>query len=139
MTRLMITLVMTAWTIVMTATPFIRNYPATAYHAHNQNFDIITGKDGTVYVANFEGLLYYDNASWHIIHTPNVTRITAVFCDSRGTIWTGGYNYMGYLESDSRGKLRLHDIDKMENTRGEVQWIWEKEGHIYFLMGEKGI
>ena len=68
--------------------PFIRNFSATEYKAHNQNFDIITGSDGTVYVANFEGLLYYDNAQWHIIYTPGVTRITSVFRDSRGIIST---------------------------------------------------
>ncbi len=33
--------------------PFIRNYTATEYGGHNQNFYIMTGDDGTVYVANF--------------------------------------------------------------------------------------
>ena len=66
--------------------PFIRNYPATEYGGHNQNFDIMTGDDGTVYVANFEGLLYYDHAEWHMLHTPGVSRVTALFRDSKGTI-----------------------------------------------------
>lgn len=139
MRRLLIMTVLMAWSVIMTAIPFIRNYPATVYHAHNQNFDIITGEDGTVYVANFEGLLYYDNASWHIIHTPGVTRITTVFRDTEGTIWTGGYNYIGFLESDSRGTLHLHTIDDNKNVHGEVLWIWEKQGFIYFLMGDKSI
>ena len=128
MRRLLIMTVLLAWSVIMTAIPFIRNYPATVYHAHNQNFDIITGEDGTVYVANFEGLLYYDNASWHIIYTPGVTRITTVFRDTEGTIWTGGYNYIGFLESDSRGTLHLHTIDDNKNVHGEVLWIWEKQG-----------
>jgi len=119
--------------------PFIRNYPATEYHAHNQNFDIISGTDGTVYVANFEGLLYYDQAEWHIIHTPGITRITAVFCDSKGTIWTGGYNYLGRLENDAKGRLQLHTIDDRNVIKGDVQWIWEKAGNIYFLVGDHGI
>ena len=41
--------------------PFFRNFTATEYKGHNMNFDIISGADGTIYVANFEGLLYYDN------------------------------------------------------------------------------
>lgn len=139
MRKVLIMTVMMVWSMVMTAIPFIRNYPATVYHAHKQNFDIITGEDGTVYVANFEGLLYYNNASWHIIHTPGVSRITAVFRDSEGTIWTGGYNYIGYLESNSRGNLHLHTVDENRSVNGEVQWIWEKEGQIYFLMGDKSI
>ena len=119
--------------------PFIHNFSATDYHAHNQNFDIITGADGTVYVANFEGLLYYDNAQWRIIHTPGVTRITSVFRDSHGTIWTGGYNYIGYIKTDERGRLGLHSIDCQRAFLGEVQWIWEKEGHIFFKVSDDKI
>lgn len=119
--------------------PFIRNYMATEYKGHNQNFDIITGSDGTVYVANFEGLLYYDNASWHMLHTPGVSRITAVFRDSKGTIWTGGYNYIGHLKTKDNGQLALHTINEAKDFRGEVQWIWEKSGAIYFLVSDKKI
>ena len=117
--------------------PFIRNFSATEYKAHNQNFDIITGSDGTVYVANFEGLLYYDNAQWHIIYTPGVTRITSVFRDSRGIIWTGGYNYIGYVKVDEQGRLRLFSINQQQTFQGEVQWIWEKEGRIYFKVSDE--
>ena len=81
--------------------PFFRNFTATEYKGHNMNFDIISGADGTIYVANFEGLLYYDNCVWHMIHTPGITRITAVFRDSKNVIWTGGYNYIGYLETNA--------------------------------------
>ncbi len=112
--------------------PYIWNISSTEYKAHNQNFDIITGKDGTVYIANFEGLLYYDYSSWHIIHTPGVTRITAVFCDSKGTIWTGGYNYIGHTEHDKNGRLALHHIDTQNVFKGEVEWIWETDGNIFF-------
>ena len=112
--------------------PFIRNYYATEYKGHNQNFDIITGIDGTVYVANFEGLLYFDNAQWHMIHTPGVTRITAVFRDSKNTIWTGGYNYIGYLTTSAKGELKLKTLQGA-NFHGEVNWIWESNGSISFL------
>ena len=92
--------------------PFIRNYSATEYGGNNQNFDIMTGKDGIVYVANFEGLLYYDHAEWHMLHTPGVTRITALFRDSKGTIWTGGYNYIGYIEISANGSPMLHSCER---------------------------
>lgn len=112
--------------------PFIRNFQSEEYHAHSQNFDIITGSDGTIYVANFEGLLYYDNSQWRIIHTPGVTRITAVFRDSKDVVWTGGYNYFGFVEKDPKGSLKLHTLDT-KALRGEVNWIWEKNKQIYFL------
>ena len=104
--------------------PFFYNYPASEYKGHNQNFDIITGADGTIYVANFEGLLYFDNSSWRMIHTPGITRITAVFRDSKNTIWTGGYNYIGYLATGDKGELQLHGLQN-STIQGEVQWIWE--------------
>ena len=112
--------------------PFFRNYLAAEYNGPNQNFDIISGADGTIYVANFEGLLYYDNSTWRMIHTPGITRITAVFRDSRKIIWTGGYNYIGYLETGKKGQLQLHGLQNF-TIQGEVQWIWETEEKVYFL------
>ena len=38
--------------------PFLKNYSPDDYQANSINFDINTGKRGTVFVANFEGLLY---------------------------------------------------------------------------------
>ena len=119
--------------------PFIRNFTATEYGGNSQNFDIMTGENGMVYVANFEGLLYFDQSEWHMLHTPSVTRITTLFRDSKGTIWTGGYNYIGYLTVSDKGLPQLHSIDKQNVFQGEVQWIWEKSGHIYFLVNDKRI
>lgn len=114
--------------------PFMRNYSSDEYKAHNRNFDIVTGNDGNIFVANFEGLLYYDQAEWNIIHTPGITRITTVFKDSTGKIWTGGYNYVGYLDSTDEGKLVLHDISR--KMRGEVNHFYEKNHKIYFCMDD---
>lgn len=116
--------------------PFIRNYSAAEYNAHKQNFDIITGADGTVYVANFEGLLYYDHSQWRMIHNRGITRITAVFRDSKGRIWAGGYNYLGYVKPDENGVLGLEPIDDNHFIRGEVQWIWERDGKVLFLVSD---
>lgn len=116
--------------------PFFRNYTTKDYGANNRNFDIITGEDGTVYVANFEGLLYYDGAEWRILHTPSITRITALFRDSKGTIWTGGYNYMGRLTADENGRLALQSIGRSVALSGEVDWIWEQDGTINFRMSD---
>ena len=119
--------------------PYLRNYPATEYMAHNQNFDVIAADDGTVYVANFEGLLYYDNADWRIIHSPGISRITAVFQDPNGVLWTGGYNYFGYLKIDQRGNLHMHPCNATTPFHGEVQWIWQENGNIFFLASNKEI
>ncbi len=40
--------------------PLIRNFTAVEYDGHNRNFDIEIDQDGTIFVANFEGLLFVD-------------------------------------------------------------------------------
>ena len=119
--------------------PYLRNYTAEEYNGHNQNFDVIAATDGTLYAANFEGLLYYDNAQWRIIHTPGISRITAVFEDSKGRMWTGGYNYFGYLKVDEHGNLQMHPCTAKHAFQGEVQWIFEQDGTIYFLASDKEV
>ena len=36
--------------------PYLRNFPATEYNAHNRNYDVVCDKYGNVFFANFEGL-----------------------------------------------------------------------------------
>lgn len=112
--------------------PFVRNYTSEDYGAHNRNFDIETGNDGTVYVANFEGLLYFDHAEWRMIHTPGITRINVVKRDRHGVIWVGGYNYIGRVAEDSHGNLRLHQIGRTGFFRGEIETIWEAGEAMFF-------
>ena len=119
--------------------PFLRNFTAADYQAHNQNFDIEIGDDGTVYVANFEGLMYYDRAEWRILYTPGITRITVVYCDRHGVIWTGGYNYFGRVDRKENGELFLRRVGKPDMFRGEVQEIWESGDELSFLVNDGNI
>jgi len=114
--------------------PFVRNFSASEYQAHNRNFDIITDDKGFVYVANFEGLLYYDQAEWRIIHTPNITRITTLYRDAKGTIWAGGYNYLGFIESNDRGVLTLINAVNKGSFQGVVSQIWENDKQLVFKL-----
>ena len=83
--------------------PLIRNYTAAEYGGHNRCYDIEIGEDGTVFVANFEGLLYYDRAQWRIIHSPDISRVKVVYRDSKNTIWVGGYNLFARLQKRANG------------------------------------
>ena len=119
--------------------PLIRNYTANEYRAHNCNFDIEIGKDGTVYVANFAGLLYYDRAQWRILYTPGINRVTVVFRASNDTVWVGGYNFIGRLEETPNGKLTIRQIGKTGQFKGEVMEIFEEEGRLQFVAGDNCI
>ena len=114
--------------------PFLRNFSSDEYRAHNINFDIKTGKGGTVYAANFEGLLFYDNESWHVLHTPRNRRITVVYRDQDSTIWVGGYNFFGKVGARSNGEPYLQHIGRPDLFRGEVLEIWERDGQLRFVV-----
>ena len=116
--------------------PFLHNYMAKDYDAHNRNFDVVTGDDGTVYFANFEGLLYYDNVEWKVIHNPGITRFTVVYCDKKGVIWTGGYNYFGRVTRKPNGELQLQRVGEEISFHGEVVEIWENNDELLFLVSD---
>ena len=138
MKRLLLYSVLMLHTCLMAAQgiPFLRNYYAEDYKAHNRNFDIVVSKDGIVYVANFEGVLYYDQAEWRIIHTPEITRVTVVYCDANNTIWVGGYNYFGKIKTKPNGELYLSRVTGRNLFRGEVQEIWESKDRLHFLVND---
>ena len=116
--------------------PVIRNFTAEEYHGNKSNFDVVAARDGIVYVANFEGLMYYDKAEWRMLHNPGITRITVVYQDIKGVIWVGGYNYFGRVITKDNGELALQQVAKTGQFRGEVLEIWEKNGFLHFLVND---
>ncbi len=119
--------------------PLIRNYTAEEYGGHDLNFDIEIGDDGTVYVANFKGLLYYDRARWRIIHTPELRRVTVVYRDSKNTIWVGGYNFFARLQKYDNGELYLQQINGKDTFKGEVVEIFEEGGTLQFVATDNNV
>ena len=122
--------------IIAQGIPFLRNFTVKEYGAHNRNFDIVVDKDGIIYAANFEGVLYYDQAQWRVIRTPGFIRITSLYCDAKGTIWTGGYNYLGKVVVNKRGSFELENIARKESVHGEVSRIWEDGDKLMFAIGD---
>ena len=79
--------------------PFFRNYTAGEYDAHNRNFDVLCDDEGRTFFANFEGLLVYDNVSWRIVHTPDISRVVSLRRDADGAVLFVGINLLGRVES----------------------------------------
>ena len=119
--------------------PLIRNYTAAEYGGHNRNYDIEIGEDGTVFVANFEGLLYFDRARWRMIHAPELRRVTVVFRDSMGTLWVGGFNFIARLQKRPNGELYLQQISGKDTFKGEVIEIFEEEASLQFVVSDNNI
>jgi len=118
--------------------PLIRNYTAAEYGGHNRCYDIETGEDGTVYVANFEGLLYYDRTRWRIIYTPDISRVTVVYRDNKDTVWVGGFNFFARLQRQANGELLMKQIGQGK-FEGEVMEIFEDNGKLQFLASDNNI
>ena len=119
--------------------PLIRNYIAAEYGGHNRNYDIEIGEDGTVFVANFEGLLYFDRAQWRMIHAPELRRVTVVFRDSMGTLWVGGFNFIARLQKRPNGELYLQQISGKDTFKGEVIEIFEEGASLQLVVSDNNI
>jgi len=119
--------------------PLIRNYMAAEYGGHNRNYDIEIGEDGTVFVANFEGLLYFDRAQWRMIHAPELRRVTVVYRDKKNTIWVGGFNFIARLQKRPNGELYLQQISGKDTFKGEVIEIFEEEASLQFVVSDNNI
>ena len=113
--------------------PLIRNYTAAEYGGHNINFDIEIGEDGTVFVGNFDGLLYYDRAQWRIIHAPELRRVTVVYRDSKNNFWVGGFDYLARLQKRANGELYLQQVGWKGQFDGEVMEIFEEGASLQFV------
>ncbi len=120
--------------------PFIRSYSAKEYDAHNRNFDIACDTYGTVFVANFTGLLYYDGCTWRRIPTPGDSRVTRIARAANGRIWVGGYNIFGYLDADANGRLLLRSVKTTSGKefRGEVDIIKVSGNKVFIHTSTRG-
>ncbi len=119
--------------------PLIHNYTAADYGGHNRCYDIVIGEDGTVFVANFEGLLYYDRSRWRIIHSPDISRVTVVYRDSKDTIWIGGYNFFARLQKRANGELFMQQVGRDGLFEGEVMEIFEEGDSLLFVASDNNI
>lgn len=114
--------------------PFRRMFTADDILSHSLNYDIETTSDGSVYIANIEGVLHYDNVKWQSIPLPGNTRATVVKYDSSHTVWVGGYNFFGRLKHKKNGQAYIERIGDPALFQGEVEEIWEEKGSIHFFV-----
>ena len=119
--------------------PYFRNFTDRDYGAYSRNYDVDVDDNGILWLANFEGLVYYDNARWNVVHNDGLTRITVVYCDENNTVWTGGYNYFGRVDYTSNGVPVLKKLKGESLYGGEISEIWEIDGQLKFLVSNGNI
>jgi len=114
---------------------FFRNYSRENYNSQAQNWFITRDRRGMIYSANQGGVLEYDGVSWKEIPIPgkNARSLTV---DSKGTVYIGGNNEIGYLEADGNGLLRYASLTPLLDAGyRDFGYVWRSystENGIYF-------
>ncbi|XOV93538.1 MAG: triple tyrosine motif-containing protein [Bacteroidota bacterium] len=91
--------------------PPIHNFTPFDYGSGNQNWDISQSDDKIVFVANNEGLLEFNGATWTLYPSPNETIMRSVKVIN-DRVYTGCYKEFGYWERNSLGVLKYHSISQ---------------------------
>jgi len=116
---------------------YFRNYSREDYNLQPQNWSILQDKEnGIIYIANQEGLLVYDGASWRSIDIPNQS-VRSLAIDDTGTVYVGGRNEFGRLILDEKDSLKYESLRSFIENDDQIHFtdVWKihpaKEG-TYF-------
>jgi len=119
----------------------LKNYSHEDYQAHYQNWFITEDKEGFIYVANGEGILEYDGATWRFITSPGLNAVRTVVVDGNNKKWVGGDRELGYLEPDSLGFLVYRsltaEIPAAHPLNATVWRIFPNEDRVLFVSDDE--
>jgi len=83
--------------------PVLKNFRPTDYQGHPQVFSVSFTDEGHVLLGNQGGVLEYDGVRWLHHHAPT-PHIYDLWSGSRGRIWAGGNDELGYFQQQPDGK-----------------------------------
>lgn len=105
---------------------------------HSWEFD--QSDKGLLYVANNTGLLEFDGNKWAKYDIPSSTKIRTVMVDSKGRIFVGGQNQIGYFVDTGTGlqfKSLLKELNDASINISEIWKIFEHDDKIFFNTEDK--
>src|SRR5215510_3145838 len=76
--------------------PFLRNYAPKDYGHQARNWAVAQDLNGVIYIANNDGVLIYDGASWQIVRLPNNSAVYSLDVD-RDRVYVGARREFGFL------------------------------------------
>ncbi|MFH2142228.1 MAG: two-component regulator propeller domain-containing protein, partial [Bacteroidota bacterium] len=124
-----------------TGSHFIRNYTPKEYSSNPQNWAITQDKRGIMYFGNFGGLLEFDSKNWKNIVLPNSSLVRSLVIDNNGIIYAGGNNEIGYIATDSSGRMQyislLSKLKKEDKNFDNVEKIHATTYGVYFITSQK--
>lgn len=104
---------------------FFEHFTAQDYRQYPQNWAIVQDQRGVMYVANADGVLAFDGASWRLIPTVTNTVIRSLAVDGDGVVYVGAYGDFGYLTPDSTGLLSYESlIEQVPQSERDFKDVW---------------
>ena len=109
--------------------PKITNFESKDYGYESQNFDLIQGKDGLIYIGNTDGILEYDNQSWNLIRMTGTPKMD-VDCYQR--IYVSGFDSIGYLVKTRYGTKFKSVLNETITNPGQINKVVALCGESFF-------
>jgi len=116
--------------------PFIDNYRYQDYNGDGVNWWGAEDDKGLIYFANTNGVLVFDGQQWELIKVTGRQETRSLAKGKDGKIYVGTNNDIGYLDTDTKGKLHYVSLKgKIPPQYRTFDEVWETElvnGNIYF-------
>jgi signal transduction histidine kinase/DNA-binding response OmpR family regulator len=107
-----------------TGIKYFKNYNFKEKKYPPQNWCILQGQNGVIYIGNQAGLIQFDGAHWHYDSIPNRSVRSLAITDS-GTIYIGGKNEIGFLSPELKGSQQYVSLLKYLNqNKQDISYVW---------------
>jgi diguanylate cyclase (GGDEF)-like protein len=127
--------------------PLQQRFGVAQHDASPSSHAVLPLPDGSVLVANSAGVLHFDGSHWELFELPGLSPARALLHARDGSIYVGGYDQFGRLETDPNGRFRYVDLrpefgvagsdavfgviwDIVETTHGIY---WRSDETLFFL------
>lgn len=120
--------------------PLRTHFNSEDYQGGIESWDFVQSKNGLLYVANNNGLLEFDGNKWNRYPIPDATKIRTVMIDSKGVIYVGGQNQLGYFVDGGSGLEFKSLREELKAASVEISEIWkifEFNNKIFFNAEDK--
>lgn len=92
---------------------FIRNFSASDYLGHPQNWKVIQDASGLVFVANNFGVMEFDGSNWRIYPLPGNVAARSMALTADGLLYVAAKNEFGFIGLDSLGQRAYFSMKSM--------------------------
>jgi hypothetical protein len=117
--------------------PFISYYSPKEYKSDNTNWSIVQDKRGVMYFGNEKGILEFDGNSWRLIEVPYSLPVRSIAKDNKGKIYVCASSDFGYLEPDSKGRLKYKSLSEISTKMKSKIWDVITNSRVYFKTKDK--